>query len=169
MKKTLCIIVALAMVAGATAQEPKKKGGFMNALRKGVESATGLDVSDEALFVYPAVGEWKCKVLSCIGYQGTGAVELKITATKVMGQRRVSQWAIISRARVSGTTLDLPLARRSVDPNYDFEIGQPVEITFQGIGSVPDAARTLDVKFYIGFNTPESTFEARGVAIEWIE
>lgn len=168
MKKYILTLLALAMMAGAAAQEPRR-GGFMNALKRGVESTTGLDVSQEALFVYPPAGEWKCTLISCVGYRGTGAVELKITASKIMGNRRVATTMLISQARVTGSMEDLPLARRSASPLYDFEIRRPVEITFQSIGSVPDAAVTLDVKFYVGYDSPGTSFELRSVPIQWIE
>lgn len=68
-------LVLVAFVAAATviAQDApkKKKGGFWNKVKKGVESATGIDVSKETLFVYPEMGQWKMELKSAEGDQAT--------------------------------------------------------------------------------------------------
>ena len=57
----LAAFLAVGNVMAQDAHE-KKKGGFWNKVKKGVESATGLDVSKETLFVYPKIGEWKMEL-----------------------------------------------------------------------------------------------------------
>ncbi len=168
MKKIIMIAVALTVCFGAQAQ--KKKGGFMNALKKGVESTTGLNVSKEALFVYPAsaVGAWKMSVVSCIGDPESGAVELKINVAAMFNSPRFTgAWAIITKAKTTDGK-EFGLARRSADPLYNLVPNTPVEVTFQQILGVPADTTTLNVTFYIENNTPDYTFELRDCPIEWI-
>ena len=56
MKRVDWLVLAAFLAVGAVkAQDApkKKKGGLWNKVKKGVESATGIDVSKETLFVYP--------------------------------------------------------------------------------------------------------------------
>ncbi len=167
MKRILIISVALTVCLGAHAQ---KKGGFMNALKKGVESSTGLNVSKEALFVYPstAVGPWKMSVVSCVGDPESGGVELKVNVTAMFSSPRLTgAWAIITKAKSADGT-EFGLARRSADPLYDLVPNTPVEVTFQHILGVPADTKTLNVTFYVEHNTPAYTFELRDCPIEWV-
>ncbi len=167
MKKIIMIALALTVCVGAQAQ---KKGRFMNALKKGVESTTGLNVSKEALFVYPtnAVGPWKMSVVSCLGDAESGSVELKVNVTAMFSSPRMTgAWAIISKAKTNNGK-ELGLARRSADPLYDLVPNTPVEVTFQQMLGVPADAQTLNVTFYIDHNTPAYTFELRDCPITWV-
>ena len=173
MKKIISLAVAALLICGAVMgqqpEEKKKKGGFLNAVKKGVESTTGLRVSDETLFVYPekaAIGEWKMVLESCEGNPATGEVVLKIKATKLMGNPYKNTWSIIKEAVVTGTKEPLMLERRSADPLQTYEVNRPVEMALQRILDVPTDAKFLDVKFYI--SDRDYVFEARRVPIEWL-
>ena len=170
MKKVLVFaFAALFICASAMAQEEnqeKKGGGLMKALKKGVESATGLKVSDETLFVYPVIGEWKMTVESCIGNKETGEVVLKINVIKIGDQLRSSR-CLLSEVVVTGDKNPFELQRFSADPLYDFKPNTSVLVTFQSIFGVPETAKSLDVKFYVIVPNPEHTFEARRVPIDW--
>ena len=80
MKKIVLLLAAAVLVCASAMgqdQEPKKKGGFWNKVKKGVESTTGLDVSSEALFVYPNIGVWKMKLISAVGNPEDNTVVVK--------------------------------------------------------------------------------------------
>ncbi len=168
MKKIFVLaFAALFISASVMAQEEKqekKKGGFMNTLKKGVESTTGLRVSEETLFVYPEIGEWKMSVVSCTGDPASGEVTLKVNMTRLSGSQMMGTPFLIREATVTGSTEQLAVERRAVDPLYDFKPNAPVEVTFQRIG-VPADAKSVDVKF----STSDKTrmFEARRVPVEW--
>ena len=171
MRKLFYVTLAALLVCGvATAQneEPKKKGGFMKALKKGVESTTGLRVSDETLFVYPeeaAIGEWKVELVSCVGNPATGEVQPIIKVTKFGEDGAKNTWCKAKEAVVTGSKESLALERRSADPLYSFLANTPVEVTLERVGGVPADARTLDIKFYIWGK--EIMFEGRRMPIEW--
>ena len=164
MKKIFYFILTVLLISGSVmAQEPekKKKGGFMKALKKGVESTTGLKVSDETLFVYPTVGEWKMQVVSCEGSTATGQVILKINATRLTGDGVISAWCNIREANVTGGgSLKF---HRSADPTYRFEVGKTVEVTFQTLLDVPADTKSIDARFEI----LSQSFEVRRAPIEW--
>jgi hypothetical protein len=173
MKKLFVLAAAAMFVCGAAmAQEPeqqpekKKKGGFLNALKKGVESATGLDVSKETLFVYPEIGQWKFTLASCEGDPATGQVVVKLNINKLSGDPLKNAWANLKEARVTGSSETLKY-HRSADPFYDYEVGKPVEVTFQTLNDVPRDAKSLDLKFYF-MVSDKYTFEARDVPITWL-
>lgn len=157
-------VLLISSFAIAQEQEGKKKGGFMKAVKKGVESSTGLRVSDETLFVYPAVGEWKMAFESCVGNPMTGEVVLQIKATKLTDGKMGSTWSNLTEAIITRGG-ELTLYRRAADPLYNFEPNTPVDITFQTILGVPTDTKTIDVKFAIGPGT--ELFEARRVPITW--
>lgn len=173
MKKAILLaLAAMCVSALAFAQEPeaqpekeKKKGGFMKALKKGVESTTGLRVSDEALFVYPTIGEWKMSVVSCIGDPQTGAVQLVVKYTRLTGDANKSVWSNLREAKVTGGDA-LTIDRRAADPLYTFEANKPVDVVYQMILGVPADTKTIDVKFNIG--TFDEMFEARRIPVEWL-
>lgn len=170
MKKLFLLTLAVMLLCGSVmaqddAKKEKKKGGFMSNVKKGIESNTGLRVSDEALFVYPVMGEWKMTVAECTGDKETGIVILKINTTKLMNGQMMSTVCILIDAVVTDTKTPLTLERRSADPLYHFQINTPVEITCQAIGNVPTDAKTLDVKFYISYR--DNAFEARRIPINW--
>jgi hypothetical protein len=159
------MIAALMAATLLTAQE-KKKGGLMNALKKGVESSTGLNVSKETLFVYPEIGIWKMSLVSCTGDPATGNVEFTINGTKLDRTLKNEHW-VLREAVVSGTTEKLGLKSVSADPFFDFEQNIPTKITFTTILGVPAEAKSIDVKF--STYDRNLMFEARDVPIEWVE
>ena len=172
MKKLMILALALMVSAGAVAQEQKeekkKGGGLMRALRKGVESATGLDVSKEALFVYPEIGKWKMSVVSCTGDPETGAVDIKLAITTLFSSPRLTgARVLIVEAGVPGGA-ELGLERYSADPLWDLVPNKPVEVPLNRVLGVPASAKTINLKFYVENNLPNYTFELRDCPIEWI-
>lgn len=168
MKKIFALALAALFVCGAAmAQEEKqekKKGGFMNAIKKGVESTTGLDVSKETVFVYPEIGEWKMSVASCMGDPASGEVTLKLKITRIASSQMMSTPFLIREARVTGSKELLALERLAVDALNDFRPNAPVEVTLGRIGA-PAGTKLLDIKF----STADKSrmFEARDVPVEW--
>lgn len=164
MKKLIFVALAAMMVCGAQAQE-KKKGGFMNALKKGVESSTGLNVSKETVFVYPEIGVWKMSVISCVGDPATGTVDIKLGVTRLSDGDFKNASCILWEAVVTGTTEKLQRERRSADPMYDFIVGKTVEVDGEDFYNVPRDAKSLDVKLYVEIRA--KMIEARDVPITW--
>lgn len=170
--KVIFAVMALMLCSFSMAQEDsaatKKKGGFMKALKKGIESTTGLRVSDETLFVYPTIGDWKMQLASCVGDKETGNVQIKIWVTCLNSKNRhASARCLITEANVTGVDKALELHSFSADPLYDFKPNKAVEATFGAVYDVPRDAKSLDIKFYIDYRHPETIFEARRVPIEW--
>ena len=165
MKRIFLLLLLFCGLAGsATAQ-----GNFLKTIKKGIESTTGLKISDEMLFVYPTIGEWRMDLESCIGDKITNTVILKIKVTKTLGNRIVNERCLISEAVITGEKTPLGLKGFSADPMYNFEIGQTVDVTFQPIYGVPESAKLLDVKFYIQIPSTERNFEVRRVPIVWLD
>lgn len=168
MKKIFCLITVVLLAGGslmAQEQEGKKKGGFMKSLKKGVESTTGLKVSDETLFVYPTVGEWKMQLNSCIGNRATGEVVMTITVNKIGGKQLLDVRCLLTGdATVTGGG-KVSYGRYPADPLHNFRINTPVQISLQTLYEVPTDAKSLDVSFYI--RDKGIMFEARRVPIEW--
>lgn len=182
MKKFFCMAITLLLLVGnATAQDqPKKKGGVWNKIKKGVESTTGLDVSKETLFVYPTIGEWKMKFISATGDPETHVVTVKIaimplakqtsaflTLTEVTDKQgnvlpEGKYWKETSKFRTRDLS-ESPLFQELTSGNYS-------EYTFQPI-AVPEGSKTIGtLKFTL--EVPQSQikgFEARDIPIEWIK
>lgn len=185
MKKLFLLALAAAFVGGAAmAQEPqnaeqapteqaakpekKKGGGFFKALAKGVESTTGLNVSKEALFVYPEIAKWKMSVVSCVGDSKTCTVELKISVMALFDSPRYTgARVLITEAKVTGGKTALELQRFMADPLHDLVPNRPVEATFNRILGVPADAKTIDLKFYVNNDLPATKFELRDCPITW--
>lgn len=172
MKKVILFTLAALMVcASAMAQDgseeqPRRRGGgFLNALKKGVESSTGLDVSKETVFVYPEIGVWRMSIVSAIGDPATGTVNIVLGVTRLSGGDMKNAWCILWEAVVTGTSEKLQRERRSADPMYDFVVGQTVEVDGEDFYNVPIDARTLDVKLYV--DDRAKMIEARDVPITW--
>lgn len=174
MKKIIHIALALLLTAGTIhAQEPeRKRGGFLNAIKKGVESTTGLNVSKEALFVYPQaqMGEWKISLVSCLGNREFGSVTLTLKIIKISGGQSMAERCLFTEAETTDGVA-LGFGRYSADPLWDFRINTPVEVEMMGIGGVPEDATAINVKFYIGsFADPQrNIFEGRDIPIQWVE
>ena len=89
MKRVVWLVLAAFLAVGAVmAQDApkKKKGGLWNKVKKGVESATGIDVSKETLFVYPKLGEWKMELKSAEGDPATGNMTVIFKVMPLAGQ-----------------------------------------------------------------------------------
>ena len=89
MKRVVWLVLAAFLAVGAVmAQDApkKKKGGLWNKVKKGVESATGIDVSKETLFVYPKLGEWKMEHKSAEGDPATGNMTVIFKVMPLAGQ-----------------------------------------------------------------------------------
>ena len=161
------VVIALATVfvcASAMAQEEgkekKKGGGFL----KAIESNTGLKVSNEALFVYPEVGVWKITVESCVGNKELGSVQLKVNVTKISGNSSMGTQCELREAKTTDGTV-LGFQGYAAEPLYHFKIGETHLVTFVPIGGVPDGAKSIDVKFTLGYRGYEA--EGRRIPIEW--
>ena len=164
MKKVFILFILLYGIAGSTAGQSK----FLNTIKKGIESTTGLKVSDETLFVYPVIGEWKMQIESCEGDNASGEVVLKIKVTKITGNRIMNERCLLSEAVVTGGKESFKLKSFSADPLYSFEPGKSVNVTFQPILGVPDSVRSIDVKFYIQMpSIKDKCFEIRRVPVDW--
>jgi len=173
MKKIIHLTFAMLLLAATVnAQEPeKKRGGLFNALKKGVESTTGLNVSREALFVYPQsqFGEWKISLVSCLGNRELGSVTMTLKIVKISGGQRMASRCLYTEAQtIDGAPLGF--GRYSADPLWDFRINTPVEVEMMALGGVPDNATAINVKFYIGmFAGQNNIFEGRDIPIQWVE
>ena len=196
MKKLfLTALAALIVAAGAMAQEPaeapkeeakkeeaapkeekKKKGsGFLKKLGKVVESSTGLNVSKEALFVYPEIGKFKCSLVSCVGDPATNQVKVRIQITKLFGERtNPNRYPVLEWVKVSGTTSNLPLANKPYPTNcvngYDLAPHRPVEFEFEPAQPivVPAGTKSIDLMFPVGVDGETYKIEARDCAITWL-
>lgn len=145
-----------------TVKKVKKESGFLKALKKGVESTTGLDVSKEVLFVYPTIGEWKMQLASCNGDLATGTVAITIKAMNLTGKNINSVWCNLQAATSAGKSFEIK--SRGSDPFFNFESGVFTDVTFVPILGVPTDTKMVNCKFKI-FNSGE--FELRDAAIDW--
>ncbi|WP_418983590.1 hypothetical protein [Alistipes sp.] len=181
MKKIAWLLTAaLLLTAAASGQDqPKKKGGFWNKVKKGVESTTGLDVSKETLFVYPQLGQWKMEFVSATGNPSTGEVSVTIGIMPLAGQKSAflkltevtdaagrgvaegAAWKATSKFRTS----DL-----GASPLYheDLAAGTYAEYRFQPIKVEPGMKSFKALKFTLETgNAQEEGFEARDVPVTW--
>lgn len=181
MKKILMLLAAATMVcASASGQEqPKKKGGFWNKVKKGVESTTGLDVSKETLFVYPKIGEWKMQFISAVGNPATGEVSVRIGIMPLSNQTNAFlQLTEVTDA--SGKTLPEGTAWKATSKfrtsdlansplfHEDLAGGTYAEYSFQPI-RVPEGMKALKaMKFTLETgHAVEEGFEVRDVPVTW--
>lgn len=166
MRKIVLLAVLAVFTAGSVmaqdAEKPKKKGGLWGAIKKGVESTTGLDVSKEAVFVYPKIGEWTVKVESCTGNKETGVVQLKLIMTRLSGTDATGMDVWLTEAKSNDGT-KLGFAERS-GFMYKWENGVPQTVVFQPIGGVPATATAITIKFKWGYT---DTIEGRDIPVEW--
>lgn len=180
MKKLLLLAVAAMIVAAGSAQDqPKKKGGFWNKVKKGVESTTGLDVSKETLFVYPQMGKWKMQLVSATGDSSTGLVMVRIGIMPLSGQKTAflqltevigaegqtlpqgTAWKATSKFRTSDLA-NCPLYREDLaSGTYGEYLLQPIR-TPEGMKSFKSLKFNLETG-----NAVEEDFEARDVPITW--
>lgn len=182
MKKVFYLGLALLLMAGSIVaqDQPKKKGGFWNKVKKGVESTTGLDVSKETLFVYPTIGEWKMQFVSAIGDPDTGVVTVKIKImplanqgsaflklTEVLDEKKnVLPEGKFWKATSKFNTHDL-----SESPLYnDLTSNTYSQYTFQPI-AVPAGSKFIGaLKFTLeAQNSQLKGFEVRDIPVEWVK
>ena len=173
MKKiTILLLSVFVWCGGAVAQdekpqkENKKEGGFLKGLKKGFESTTGIKVSEETLFVYPNLAEWKFRVESCKGSRADGTVKLVISATKLTEGNESQTWCNFLEVTLpDGTKADFH--QRANDRLRTFNSGQVTVVDFDDIYKVPVDTKAMDVKFYI--STRNRVFEGRRIPIEWVD
>lgn len=185
MKKIVLLLAAAALVcASAMGQdpEPKKKGGFWSKVKKGVESTTGLDVSDEALFVYPNTGVWKMKLISAIGNPEDNTVVVKFGIMPVTSKDtwiyaelqgvvgadgkelpEGTNWKGVWKYQQTPEQLDqCPMYQKGLLPGVYSEFIFPMICVPQGMKSFKSLNFAL-----IGFDSNVKGFEIHSVPIEW--
>lgn len=160
------VLIAFLGVCTIMAQDaPKKKGGFWNKVKKGVESATGIDVSKETLFVYPNLGEWKMELKSAEGDSLTGNVNVIFKVMPLAGQK---QGLLKIQEITDGEGRKLvPDKNWEVGSNsYQFSTGSFTECPLRRITVTPGMKSLKSIKFKI---SNQEGFEARDIAIKWIK
>lgn len=161
-------LVLVAFVAAATvmAQDApkKKKGGFWNKVKKGVESATGIDVSKETLFVYPEMGQWKMELKSAEGDQATGNVTVIFKVMPLAGQKSA---AIKMKKVIGGDGTELVAGEQweHGSNHHELPAGVFTEYELRRITVSPDMKSLKSIFFAIG---NKEGFEARDIPITWI-
>ncbi len=166
--KRIIWLVLVAFVAAATvmAQDApkKKKGGLWNKVKKGVESATGLDVSKETVFVYPKLGEWKMELKSAEGDPATGNVTVVFRVMPLAGQTSVG---LRMKGVVSGSGENLIGDKQweQGSNGYDVAAGTFTDCKLRRITVSPEVKSLKTILFTIS-NT--EGFEARDIPITWV-
>lgn len=161
-------MVLTALLIGVTvmAQDaPKKKGGFWNKVKKGVESATGIDVSKETLFVYPKLGEWKMELKSAEGDSVSGNVSVIFNVMPLAGQGS----AALKMAKVigdDGKELAPGKQWEYGSNHHELSAGKFTEYELRRITVSPGMKSLKAIIFTIG-NT--EGFEARDIPITWVK
>lgn len=183
MRKLTLLATALLLIGAAASgqNQPKKKGGFWNKLKKGIESTTGLDVSKETLFVYPQIGDWKMELVEATGDSRTGEVTVRIGIMPLAGQTAAfleltgvvgdggralpagKAWKEHSKFRTSDLDAS-PLYRNDLAAGTYGEYCLQTILAPVGMKSFKSLAFTLETG-----NAQEKGFEARDVAITWID
>lgn len=162
-----------------TTKKKKKKGSFWKKVKKGVESTTGLDVSDETLFVYPEIGQWKISLKSAIADSKSGELTVIFKVMPLFNEDRgthITMKGVTDENNKNFTTTGsfssantVPFSRSNTYYMYnaraqkvtqgvykDFQL-QPIYIE-KGIKSLKV------IKFWMG-----GDFEARDIPITWSE
>lgn len=166
MKKIIWMVLA-AFIASATvmAQDApkKKKGGFWNKVKKGVESATGIDVSKEALFVYPELGKWKLQLKSADGNPETGVVTVVFDVMPLAGQQTGSL-RMLEVVDGEGRTLVAGKEWEHGSNSHDVSPNTYTEYQLRPITVAPGMKSLKVIKFRIG---NMEGFEARDIPLTW--
>lgn len=166
MKKIICLaLTLLVMSVGAIAQDdaPKKKGGFWNKVKKGVESATGIDVSKETLFVYPEIGKWQMQLASATGDPATGVVKVVFKVTPLGGQGTAAL-RMTSVTDGNGKVLKPGTDWEEGSNSYPLAAGAFTEYPLRRITVSPDVKSLKTIEFIF---EGARGFEARDVPISW--
>lgn len=167
--KRIIWMVLVALIASATvmAQDApkKKKGGLWNKVKKGVESATGIDVSKEALFVYPKLGEWKMELKTAEGDSTTGNLTIVFKVMPLAGQKG---GALKMTKVIGGDGKELvPGEQWEYGSNqHELSAGKFAEYELRRITVSPEMKSLKSITFTIS-NT--EGFEARDIPITWIK
>lgn len=160
------VLVAFVTAATVMAQDApkKKKGGLWNKVKKGVESATGLDVSKETVFVYPKLGEWKMELKSAEGDPATGNVTVVFRVMPLAGQTSVG---LRMKGVVSGSGENLIGDKQweQGSNGYDVAAGTFTDCKLRRITVSPEVKSLKTILFTIS-NT--EGFEARDIPITWV-
>lgn len=166
MKKVMLLVMAAFFAAvNVMAQDaPKKKGSFWNKVKKGVESATGIDVSKETLFVYPKIGEWKMELKSAEGDPTTGNVTIVFKVMPLAGQTSAR---IRMKGVVGGDGKELAGDKQweQGSNGYDVAAGAFTDCQLRRITVSPEMKSLKTILFTVG-NT--EGFEARDIPITWV-
>lgn len=166
--KRVIWLVLVALVAASTvmAQDApkKKKGGLWSKVKKGVESATGIDVSRETLFVYPELGQWKMTLKSADGDPTTGNVTVVFNVMPLAGQKNA---AIKMKGVVGGDGQELVGGEQweHGSNQHDLTAGVFTEYELRRITVSPDMKYLKTILFAVG---NKEGFEARDIPITWI-
>ncbi len=165
--KRIIWMVLVALIAASTvmAQDApkKKKGGFWNKVKKGVESATGIDVSKETLFVYPELGQWKMQLKSAEGDPATGNVKVVFEVMPLAGQKGA---ALKMKGVIDANGRELvPGEEWEYGSNHhEFRADAFTEYELRRITVSPDIKYLKSISFVFG---GKEGFEARDVLITW--
>jgi hypothetical protein len=139
--------------------------GFLNSLKKGIESATGIKTSDGTVFVYPVLGEWRMVLSGCRAQwdeaAGAGRATVEINIVRLLGGDVINMPCVWSAYSADGAA-KVGYNSTSAIPLLDFRTGSAVKATFS-LPGIPKGAKSLDVWFRIG----NHNFEVRRVPVEW--
>lgn len=160
------MLMAFFAIATVMAQDaPKKKGGFWNKVKKGIESTTGIDVSKETLFVYPQLGQWKMELKSAVGDTTTGNVTVIFNVMPLGGQQGAS---LKMKGVIGGDGQELVADKQweHGSNQHDLSAAKFTEFKLRRITVSPEMKSLKAILFTIG-NT--EGFEARDIPITWTE
>lgn len=166
--KRIIWLVLVAFIASVTvmAQDApkKKKGGLWSKVKKGVESATGIDVSKETLFVYPELGQWKMQLKSAEGDPVTGNVQVVFEVMPLAGQGGA---AIRMKGVIGGDGTELVANEQweHGSNQHDLRAGTFTEYQLRRITVSPEMRYLKSIAFAVG---NKEGFEARDIPITWI-
>ncbi len=160
MKKSCLLLVIAVMLCGAVSAQ-----GFLNSIKKGIESTTGIKTSDGTVFVYPSIGEWKMTLAGCRAQwddeAGAGRASVDINIVRLMGGDVINMPCVWTSYSADGAA-KIGYNSTEAIPLPDFRMGSAVRVTFS-LPGIPKDAKSLDVWFRIG----NLNFEVRRVPVEW--
>lgn len=157
MKKLYLSFAALLLCGSLFSQ------GFLNAIKKGIESTTGIKTSNETVFIYPTVGEWKMSLVQCRGNKNSGNVAIVFSVTRLLAVDLKNQPCVWSAYSINGESEKRGNKNPSLEPCYDFMSGTTVRVALQLLPGVPKEAESIDLDFQI-FG---QRFEVRRIPVEW--
>ena len=141
------------------------QGKLLKAIKKGVESTTGIKTSNETVFVYPEMGAWKMSLVHCRGEKSSGNVNIVINVTRLLGGDIKNQPCIWKTYSINGETSKKNNTNTLAETLYDFITGNTVKVAFKPLPNVSKEAKTINLEFQI----LGQKFEARRIPVEWGE